>query len=192
MKYRLMAFLMLAESKLKSWIIKYGRRDSVELLLQSYLVSPLGFDHFCHRFECCFPSNHLVFGMLCGCFLLQTFIEGHRFFDQYEMIFAALKQAAEVYVKSDSSSKTLFYSLIVCTLCIYVSLFRFLDTCRGVFAYDKRILSYYLSYYQFHVTGSKTCNRGKSKNQPDNLKNFIFFHLLSSSFLRMLDCTFPE
>lgn len=38
-KYRLMAFLILAESKLKSWIIKYGRRDSVELLLQSYIVS---------------------------------------------------------------------------------------------------------------------------------------------------------
>uniref|UniRef100_A0A3P8TBD4 Calponin-homology (CH) domain-containing protein n=1 Tax=Amphiprion percula TaxID=161767 RepID=A0A3P8TBD4_AMPPE len=69
MKYRLMAFLMLAESKLKSWIIKYGRRDSVELLLQSYL----------------------------------TFIEGHRFFEQYEIIFTSLKHAAEVYVKSDSS-----------------------------------------------------------------------------------------
>ncbi|XP_041828569.1 nesprin-1-like [Melanotaenia boesemani] len=69
MKYRLMAFLVLAESKLKSWIIKYGRRDSVELLLQSYL----------------------------------TFIEGHRFFEQYEIIFTGLKQAAEVYVKSDSS-----------------------------------------------------------------------------------------
>uniref|UniRef100_A0A3Q0QZ19 Calponin-homology (CH) domain-containing protein n=1 Tax=Amphilophus citrinellus TaxID=61819 RepID=A0A3Q0QZ19_AMPCI len=69
MKYRLMAFLMLAESKLKSWIIKYGRRDSVELLLQSYL----------------------------------TFVEGHRFFEQYEIIFTGLKQAAEVYVKSDSS-----------------------------------------------------------------------------------------
>uniref|UniRef100_A0A3B4WAX2 Nesprin-1 spectrin repeats region domain-containing protein n=1 Tax=Seriola lalandi dorsalis TaxID=1841481 RepID=A0A3B4WAX2_SERLL len=68
-KYRLMAFLVLAESKLKSWIIKYGRRDSVELLLQSYL----------------------------------TFIEGHKFFEQYEIIFTALQQAAEVYVKSDSS-----------------------------------------------------------------------------------------
>lgn len=41
-------------------------------------------------------------------FLFQTFVEGHRFFEQYEMIFTALKQAAEVYVKSDSSSKTLF------------------------------------------------------------------------------------
>uniref|UniRef100_A0A3B3USN7 Calponin-homology (CH) domain-containing protein n=1 Tax=Poecilia latipinna TaxID=48699 RepID=A0A3B3USN7_9TELE len=68
-KYRLMAFLVLAEAKLKSWIIKYGRRESVELLLQSYL----------------------------------SFVEGHRFFDQYEIIFTALKQAAEVYVKSDSS-----------------------------------------------------------------------------------------
>lgn len=39
MKYRLMAFLVLAESKLKTWIVKYGRRDSVELLLQNYIVS---------------------------------------------------------------------------------------------------------------------------------------------------------
>ena len=37
MKYRLMAFLILAESKLKTWIVKYGRRDSVELLLQNYI-----------------------------------------------------------------------------------------------------------------------------------------------------------
>ncbi|XP_034001994.1 nesprin-1-like [Trematomus bernacchii] len=69
MKYRLMAFLMLAESKLKSWIIKYGRRDSVELLLQTYL----------------------------------TFVEGQRFFDQYEMIYSDLKRSAEVYIKSDSA-----------------------------------------------------------------------------------------
>lgn len=45
MKYRLMAFLMLAESKLKSWIIKYGRKDSVELLLQSYLVSKVALNY---------------------------------------------------------------------------------------------------------------------------------------------------
>ncbi|XP_056619733.1 nesprin-1-like [Triplophysa dalaica] len=35
-KYRMLAFLTLAESKLKSWIIKYGRLESMELLLQSY------------------------------------------------------------------------------------------------------------------------------------------------------------
>ncbi|KTG33643.1 hypothetical protein cypCar_00001473, partial [Cyprinus carpio] len=72
MKYRLMAFLMLAESKLKSWIIKYGRRDSVELLLQNYIA----------------------------------FIEGHKFFEQYETTFRTLKQAADSYLKSgDSGSK---------------------------------------------------------------------------------------
>uniref|UniRef100_A0A3B3ZCG1 Calponin-homology (CH) domain-containing protein n=1 Tax=Periophthalmus magnuspinnatus TaxID=409849 RepID=A0A3B3ZCG1_9GOBI len=69
MKYRLLSFLFLAESKLKTWIIKYGRRDSVELLLQNYL----------------------------------TFIENYRFFDQYDIIFSALKQSAEVYVRSDST-----------------------------------------------------------------------------------------
>ncbi|KAB0392836.1 hypothetical protein E2I00_007090, partial [Balaenoptera physalus] len=37
LKYRLLSLLVLAESKLKSWIIKYGRRDSVELLLQNYM-----------------------------------------------------------------------------------------------------------------------------------------------------------
>ena len=38
MKYRLMAFLILAESKLKSWIIKYGHRESVEKMLHNYVV----------------------------------------------------------------------------------------------------------------------------------------------------------
>lgn len=37
LKYRLLSLLVLAESKLKSWIIKYGRRESVELLLQNYV-----------------------------------------------------------------------------------------------------------------------------------------------------------
>uniref|UniRef100_A0A8D2LVZ1 Spectrin repeat containing nuclear envelope protein 1 n=1 Tax=Varanus komodoensis TaxID=61221 RepID=A0A8D2LVZ1_VARKO len=37
LKYRLLSLLVLAESKLKSWIIKYGRRESVELLLQNYM-----------------------------------------------------------------------------------------------------------------------------------------------------------
>uniref|UniRef100_A0A8C2F311 Calponin-homology (CH) domain-containing protein n=1 Tax=Cyprinus carpio TaxID=7962 RepID=A0A8C2F311_CYPCA len=71
MKYRLMAFLMLAESKLKSWIIKYGRRDSVELLLQNYIA----------------------------------FIEGHKFFEQYETTFRTLKQAADSYLKSGDSAE---------------------------------------------------------------------------------------
>uniref|UniRef100_A0A8C1T930 Spectrin repeat containing, nuclear envelope 1a n=1 Tax=Cyprinus carpio TaxID=7962 RepID=A0A8C1T930_CYPCA len=35
-KYSMLAFLTLVESKLKSWIIKYGRLESMELLLQSY------------------------------------------------------------------------------------------------------------------------------------------------------------
>lgn len=42
LKYRLLSLLVLAESKLKSWIIKYGRRESVELLLQNYVVSLSG------------------------------------------------------------------------------------------------------------------------------------------------------
>lgn len=99
-KYRLMAFLILAESKLKSWIIKYGRRDSVELLLQSYLVS-LNNDHI-------ICNNINLFNLLFVCLSFQTFIEGHRFFEQYDLIFSALKQAAEVYIKSDSSSKIPF------------------------------------------------------------------------------------
>lgn len=38
-KHHMQAFLTLAESKVKSWIIKYGRQDSVELILQNYVVS---------------------------------------------------------------------------------------------------------------------------------------------------------
>lgn len=38
-KHHMQAFLTLAESKVKSWIIKYGRHESVELILQNYIVS---------------------------------------------------------------------------------------------------------------------------------------------------------
>lgn len=38
-KHHMQAFLSLAESKLKSWIIKYGQQESVELMLHSYIVS---------------------------------------------------------------------------------------------------------------------------------------------------------
>lgn len=42
-KHHMQAFLGLAETKLKSWIIKYGRRESVELMLHDYVVSSLCF-----------------------------------------------------------------------------------------------------------------------------------------------------
>ena len=42
-KHHMQAFLTLAETKLKSWIIKYGQQDSVELMLHNYVVSS-GFD----------------------------------------------------------------------------------------------------------------------------------------------------
>ncbi|XP_061758136.1 nesprin-1-like [Nerophis ophidion] len=37
-KYHMQAFLTEAESKLKSWIIKYGTQESVELMLRDYIV----------------------------------------------------------------------------------------------------------------------------------------------------------
>lgn len=42
-QHHMQAFLTLAESKLKSWIIKYGRQESVEMMLHNYVVSS-GFD----------------------------------------------------------------------------------------------------------------------------------------------------
>uniref|UniRef100_A0AAY5F230 Calponin-homology (CH) domain-containing protein n=1 Tax=Electrophorus electricus TaxID=8005 RepID=A0AAY5F230_ELEEL len=38
LKYRMLAFLSLGESKLKSWIIKYGRQETAEHLLQDYVL----------------------------------------------------------------------------------------------------------------------------------------------------------
>lgn len=51
-KHHMQAFLTLAESKVKSWVIKYGRHESVELMLQNYIVSP-DFDFF----SLFFPEN---------------------------------------------------------------------------------------------------------------------------------------
>ena len=53
-------------------------------------------------------------------FSFQTFIESHRFFEQYEIFSSALKQAAEIYIKSDSSSKTLFCFISGCLLPMYI------------------------------------------------------------------------
>uniref|UniRef100_A0A7M4FMH1 Nesprin-1 spectrin repeats region domain-containing protein n=1 Tax=Crocodylus porosus TaxID=8502 RepID=A0A7M4FMH1_CROPO len=50
LKYRLLSLLVLAESKLKSWIIKYGRRESVELLLQNY-ISVIENSRFFEQYE---------------------------------------------------------------------------------------------------------------------------------------------
>lgn len=107
MKYRLMAFLMLAESKLKSWIIKYGRRDSVELLLQNYIVRPpayliTSFNLIYKNWLSWHIMTHLPITVL---IYTQAFIEGHKFFEQYETTFRTLKQAADSYLKSGASGK---------------------------------------------------------------------------------------
>uniref|UniRef100_A0A8K9Y661 Spectrin repeat containing nuclear envelope protein 1 n=1 Tax=Oncorhynchus mykiss TaxID=8022 RepID=A0A8K9Y661_ONCMY len=54
-KHHMQAFLMLAESKLKSWIIKYGRRESVELMLQNY-VSFVEGQQFFEQYETLFQT----------------------------------------------------------------------------------------------------------------------------------------
>ena len=38
LRYRLLAFLVVAEAKLKSWTVKYGHQEDVELMLQDYTV----------------------------------------------------------------------------------------------------------------------------------------------------------
>ena len=41
MKFRLLAFLVEAEAKLKSWTVKYGYQTDVELMLEDYQVQQL-------------------------------------------------------------------------------------------------------------------------------------------------------
>ncbi|CAB1447009.1 unnamed protein product [Pleuronectes platessa] len=54
-KHNMQAFLSLAETKLKSWIIKYGRQESVELMLDNY-VSFVEKQHFFENYEAFFQS----------------------------------------------------------------------------------------------------------------------------------------
>uniref|UniRef100_A0A8B9L4Z7 Spectrin repeat containing, nuclear envelope 1a n=1 Tax=Astyanax mexicanus TaxID=7994 RepID=A0A8B9L4Z7_ASTMX len=50
LKYRMLALLTLGESKLKSWIVKYGRLETTQLLLQSY-VSFVEGQQFFQKYE---------------------------------------------------------------------------------------------------------------------------------------------
>uniref|UniRef100_A0A3P8WQC3 Calponin-homology (CH) domain-containing protein n=1 Tax=Cynoglossus semilaevis TaxID=244447 RepID=A0A3P8WQC3_CYNSE len=54
-KHHMQAFLGLAETKLKSWIIKYGRRESVELMLHDY-VSFVEKQRFFQKYDTLFQS----------------------------------------------------------------------------------------------------------------------------------------
>ncbi|XP_039981906.1 nesprin-1-like [Xiphias gladius] len=54
-KHHMQAFLTLAETKLKSWIIKYGRQESVDLMLHNY-VSFVEKQHFFENYEALFQS----------------------------------------------------------------------------------------------------------------------------------------
>uniref|UniRef100_A0A3Q4HQT3 Nesprin-1 spectrin repeats region domain-containing protein n=1 Tax=Neolamprologus brichardi TaxID=32507 RepID=A0A3Q4HQT3_NEOBR len=57
-KHHMQAFLSLAESKLKSWIIKYGQQESVELMLHSY-ISFVEKQRFFENYEMLFQSLKL-------------------------------------------------------------------------------------------------------------------------------------
>uniref|UniRef100_A0A3Q3XGZ9 Calponin-homology (CH) domain-containing protein n=1 Tax=Mola mola TaxID=94237 RepID=A0A3Q3XGZ9_MOLML len=54
-KHHMQAFLTLAESKVKSWIIKYGRQESVEMMLRNY-ASFVEKQHFFENYESLFQS----------------------------------------------------------------------------------------------------------------------------------------
>uniref|UniRef100_A0A3B5PXI2 Calponin-homology (CH) domain-containing protein n=1 Tax=Xiphophorus maculatus TaxID=8083 RepID=A0A3B5PXI2_XIPMA len=54
-KHHMQAFLTLAESRLKSWIIKYGHQESVELMLSNY-ISFVEKQHFFENYEALFQS----------------------------------------------------------------------------------------------------------------------------------------
>uniref|UniRef100_A0A3Q2C7M2 Calponin-homology (CH) domain-containing protein n=1 Tax=Cyprinodon variegatus TaxID=28743 RepID=A0A3Q2C7M2_CYPVA len=54
-KHHMQAFLTLAESRLKSWIIKYGHQESVELMLNNY-ISFVEKQHFFENYEALFQS----------------------------------------------------------------------------------------------------------------------------------------
>uniref|UniRef100_A0AAZ1XTL6 Calponin-homology (CH) domain-containing protein n=1 Tax=Oreochromis aureus TaxID=47969 RepID=A0AAZ1XTL6_OREAU len=57
-KHHMQAFLSLAESKLKSWIIKYGQQESVELMLHTY-ISFVEKQRFFENYEMLFQSLKL-------------------------------------------------------------------------------------------------------------------------------------
>lgn len=93
LKYRLLSLLVLAESKLKSWIIKYGRRESVELLLQSYIVSlPGAFREMRGPLRLAFNTYPLIWHWY---FNLEFKHEGASVLNEFDM-FLSFPQQSEI------------------------------------------------------------------------------------------------
>ncbi|XP_022095661.1 nesprin-1-like [Acanthaster planci] len=59
MKYRLLAFVVMAEKKLQAWTVKYGSRESVALLLENYKVFVFD-DQFFEQYEVTLQQMEVV------------------------------------------------------------------------------------------------------------------------------------
>lgn len=64
-QHHMQAFLSLAECRLKSWIIKYGRQETVELMLHNYIVSN-------HRLYVCKFYHIITYNL--NCFLFYSLV----------------------------------------------------------------------------------------------------------------------
>lgn len=49
----------------------------------------------------------LITPWFCFSSLIQSFVEGQQFFEQYETLFQSLKQSSELYVKADGTGEFL-------------------------------------------------------------------------------------
>ena len=109
LKFRLLAFIVVAEMKLKSWTVKLGRQPEVEEMLDDYNVCyDSKYDSVCLRFMTQIYTQFLYQGKIIVLhFSFQDFVQKKKLYANYDKTYLDVKRRGDTYKRIDPQSKNL-------------------------------------------------------------------------------------
>ena len=109
LKFRLLAFIVVAEMKLKSWTVKLGRQPEVEEMLDDYNVCyDSKYDSVCLRFMTQIYTQFFYQGKIIVLhFSFQDFVQKKKLYANYDKTYLDVKRRGDTYKRIDPQSKNL-------------------------------------------------------------------------------------
>ena len=115
LKFRLLAFIVVAEMKLKSWTVKLGRQPEVEEMLDDYNVCyDPKYASVCLRFMTRIFTQIVCQGKIIVLhFSFQDFVHKKKLYANYDKTYLDVKRRGDTYKRIDPQSKNLPRSVCI-------------------------------------------------------------------------------
>ena len=112
LKFRLLAFIVVAEMKLKSWTVKLGRQPEVEEMLDDYNVCyDPKYLSVCLRFKTRNFTQIFCQGKIIVVhFPFQDFVQKKKLYANYDKTYLDVKRRGDTYKRIDPQSKNIRHS----------------------------------------------------------------------------------